>query len=1359
MKRVLNAVLLSTLVFFTANHAFAQDFLETQVVVPELNLNSPVGGQVDEFGRSVAIDGNYMVAGTPFSDFSGNASGSVTVYEKTGGAWAEMAILQASDALDGDFFGRNVRISGTTIMVGSIGHNVGNATSAGAVYIYELTAGVWLEKPTLIAPDGESYDYFGHSLDIDGDRAVVGSIDDDDQGFSSGSIYIFERIAGDWTQVAKRTTADGAFYDYFGWSVAISGTEIAAASYYDDPSGSNSGSVYVFSENGGAWTETQKLTASDGAANDHFGFSVSMSGTRIAVGARNEDDAASNAGAVYVYESVGGIWSQTDKLTASDAGVSHSFGYDVAIDGTRLAVGSYREGSVAAAAGAVYVYDLAAGTWSETQKITAADGAAGDEFGFTVSLSGSGMAIGAHLDDDFGVNSGSVYLYENSGTWTQETKLISNDLIDDPSQDLLGIDVAIAGDWAMIGAYGDDDFGNYSGSVHVYQRVNNVWTYSTKIFASDAVAEDNFGFNVAMSGDLAIVGAYGDDDSGALSGSVYVFQNQNGTWTEIQKLIASDGAAFDDFGFSVAIDGNHAVIGSYLDDDGASASGSVYFYEFDGTQFQPRGKVSALDPVTNQHFGYSVDVSGTTAVIGARFDDDNGNFSGSAYIYDFGGGNWSFNSKITPNDGSGFRYFGTSVSINGDNILVGAIGDATIASSAGAVYRFENAGGTWTQADKFVDPNGSSFAYLGTSCDMGDGIALAGAYRGIGNVDVSGNVLQFADSSGTWIATELMASDGQSNDYFGGSVQIDGRNILIGAQHNDDMGFNSGSAYFYEECVDFDNDGACDFQQVTVTNDDCAGAISVTKSEWGPAVWTTGSLFGASGSTQACIGDADDDLWYTFTANSENDIIHAWDVTGENNMAIEVFDACAGTSIGCFDNYPTGAPERALVGGLVVGADYYYRIYDVGTGAQATQDILTQVKTFAEGGIRDVYCGVLDYEFDDQIQAERDDLGELYASPAAPVTGYGFKFEEPISGFTSTLDNPTTDGFYTQLSQIPGLEYSTIYDASARHSVTVQANGILGVTIWSDYGPSCQIGLANLLPETNVQTSYCAGESDYYLQDNIQCVPVSGATQYRFTFDDGSSTHTGVSSNYNLVLSNVSGLQYGTSYSITVEAFVNGLWSDPGSPCTIFTAVKPENTQLVASECGLSYDYTSSENILCDIVLGSTMYQWRFTDTAGPDVHVFTTGNYSLLLAASQNSGLISTTYNVAVRAFAGGVWGDFSNECPITINNINPIIGPSPDFATKNVSESSMNMAIYPNPASGNQVLLTLSDLSAENGMMRVTIFDETGKEVLAEDVAYSGSVVNHLVDLPSELSNGVYHVRATSTGESYALKLVLID
>jgi hypothetical protein len=371
-----------------------------------------------------------------------------------------------------------------------------------------------------VASDGAAGDYFGGSVAIDGSTIVVGASGDDDGADRSGSVYVLRTTDGGATYVelAKLTASDPEVAAYFGRSVAIDGDTIVVGSPYDDDAGSQSGSVYVFRTSNGWATHTEiELTAADTAPGDLFGFSVAIDGNTIVVG-------TSNADAVYVFRTTdgGATYDELAKLTASDAAEGDWFGrHSVAIDGDTIVVS-------AGGGQAAYVFRTSDGgaTYGQVAKLTASD-----SFGDSVAIDGNTIVVGAHGDDDA---SGCTDKYCNSG------------------------------------------------SAYVFRTSDGGATYDelAKLTASDAAEGDNFGWSVAIDGGTIVVGAYLDDDAGSGSGSAYVFRTTDGgvTYGQVAKLTASDGAASDYFGYSVAISGGTVVVGAKWDDDAGDFSGSAYLF-------------------------------------------------------------------------------------------------------------------------------------------------------------------------------------------------------------------------------------------------------------------------------------------------------------------------------------------------------------------------------------------------------------------------------------------------------------------------------------------------------------------------------------------------------------------------------------------------------------------------------------------------------------------------------------------------------------------------------------------------------------------------------------------------------------
>ncbi len=386
------------------------------------------------------------------------------------------------------------------------------------------TAAIELEQmQKLLAHDAAAHDHFGYSVSISGDTALVGAYGDDDNGKRSGSAYVFVRNGSTWSLQQKLTPTDAAAYDHFGWSVSISDDTALVGASGDNDNGKRSGSAYVFVRNGSTWSLQQKLTPTDAAAEDLFGRSVSISDDTALVGAWGDDDNGDMSGSAYVFVRSGSTWSPQQKLMPPDAAAKSLFGRSVSVSGDTALVGAPGDGWNS---GSAYVFVRSGNTWSLQNKITPADAAEYDSFGDSVSVSGDTALVGAAGDDDNGGSSGSAYVFARSGSqWSQQDKMTA---VDAAARDQFGISVSVSGDTALVGAYKDDD-GSGPGSVYVFVRSGSTWSQQQKITPADGAAYDHFGWSVSVSGDTALVSARGDDDNGSDSGSTYVFSSSNQT--------------------------------------------------------------------------------------------------------------------------------------------------------------------------------------------------------------------------------------------------------------------------------------------------------------------------------------------------------------------------------------------------------------------------------------------------------------------------------------------------------------------------------------------------------------------------------------------------------------------------------------------------------------------------------------------------------------------------------------------------------------------------------------------------------------------------------------------------------------
>ena len=361
--------------------------------------------------------------------------------------------------------------------------------------------------------------------------------------------------------------------DGFGFAVAVSGERaVIRAKFWEGPGGA----ARIYERSGANWSWVAELVADDHAPGTGFANALAIDADRVVVGAKWDHVHEVMTGSAYVFEYGEGSWSQVAKLIADDGAEGDFFGSSVAISGDYAVVGAIYDGP-----GSAYVFERQLeGEWVQAQKLTASDGQRGDEFGKSVAVSGDVIVVGAWCDDDLGWNAGAGYVFEREtdGTWLEVGKLL-------PSDGLflagIGRSVALDGDRALIGAPGADGEVQSSGAAYVFGRTRDGdWLELDKLAASDGQVADNFGFSLALSGNVAVIGARKDADNGTASGSAYVFVREwDGTWTQVGKLLPDDGEPWDYFGNSVAVSGNIGVVGMWPNDpNNPPKPGKAYIY-------------------------------------------------------------------------------------------------------------------------------------------------------------------------------------------------------------------------------------------------------------------------------------------------------------------------------------------------------------------------------------------------------------------------------------------------------------------------------------------------------------------------------------------------------------------------------------------------------------------------------------------------------------------------------------------------------------------------------------------------------------------------------------------------------------
>lgn len=838
------AVLLGTLWLLTAAN-LAQN--------PDFKLTAGDAASSALYGWSVTIDGGTAVVGNPhYADVGGNA-GAAYLYGFDGVDWLEIKKLLPQDHRAGQFFGNTVAVSAATVAVGAQ-YDDENGPYAGAVYIFDRDAGGaghWGEVLKLLPGDIQSYQYFGTAVWLDGDRLIAGSHNAKYDGVTaSGAAYIFDRdpATGIWSESARLIPADPLAGDQFGWSVCLAGDwAVVGAPGNDDPA-DMSGAAYLFHRNAitGAWEEIDKITAGDARAGDRLGYSVSLYGETVLLGAPQHESNPGLTGAAYVYayNSGSGLWEQVSKLTGH-AAVRDAFGYSVALNDQLAVIGANREN-------ATYVFDPS--NWSELYRLTTADPSA--LFGQAVALD-SYQLLSSDPYNSFGglSNAGAVYVYDLYACLNpivldeQKISATSGEFGGqlDPS-DFLGSGVASLGDLdgdgiadLAVGAYGDDDGGDYHGAVWVlFLNSDGTVKAEQKIseteggFSGVLDDGDKFGTSVAALGDLngdnitdLAVGAIGDDDGGNARGAVWIlFLDNDGTVQSQQKISDIEGNFtgtlddLDEFGISVTglDDLDHdgvadLAVGAGWDDDGQPDVGAVWilFLNSDGT-VKSHQKISATaggfsgDLYSHDRFGFSLDSPGDLdgdgvldLAVGAYGDYEGSEIFGAVWMLFLNDdGTVKAYQKIDKFNGNFTGHlddrdlFGRSVSFLGDldgdgvsELAVGAAGDADGGGpQRGAVWiLYLNADGTVHLQHKISDVYGGFAGILDDYDLFGWSLTAPGDINGDGIFDLVVGALEDDDGPGlNHGAVWLLHLNGEpaAPGAIGGRITVDGTQAAAG---------------------------------------------------------------------------------------------------------------------------------------------------------------------------------------------------------------------------------------------------------------------------------------------------------------------------------------------------------------------------------------------------------------------------------------------------------------------------------------------------------------------------------------------------------------------------------------------------
>ncbi|HEY9075366.1 MAG TPA: hypothetical protein VIO61_02395 [Anaerolineaceae bacterium] len=730
------------------------------------------------------------------------------------------AKMTASDGAANDIFGVRIALSGDTLAVSATGADISGKTNQGAVYIFTRNQGganTWGQVKKITSSDGASFDNFGSSISLQNDTLAVGAPMDDNNSNDRGGVYLFYRnypSLNSWGQRVKITPPAGDVDAgmYFGSSVALDGSTLFVGAEGAE-GGKGCGYLYYIELGGVTTNLIVKLLPGDLMPDDHFGAAAAMFEDLVAVGAPDFGSGTAT-GKVYLFRrnqiSANG-WGQIKALTPG-ATTYGKFGNEIDLDANTLVVGAYfSSDSGNTARGKAFIFERninGADAWGLAASRTYPAGTDGDYFGSSVAVSNDMVVIGASRIEVAGMISGGaafVYLRNNdgAGAWGFDAMITASDSL---NGDQFGSSVATDGRTIIVGAAtANIDGKSAQGSAYAFTRSGNRWLETRSITLN--TPDGKFGEVVAIDDDVAAISApYVDAGSTNEAGRVYLFKrNQGGanTWGLLKTITASDPAAGDHFGASLALRGGHLFVGA---PDKNSATGAAYLFSRNQGGSDNWGfvkKFTASDATANTYYGTSVAIDHEIAAVGACYHP------GSVYIYYrnvSGADAWGQVKIINgPNDVTS-AYIGKSLALQGDLL---AIGDPSRYFSGGVVYLHqEHYGGyrDWTLI-KQVEASDSYFnARFGESVALDGNVMLVGAPQTNKGVSYDHGaayvfaITLFNDNVATEVAKLTAPGGGSHDDYFGTSVSLKDQVAVIGAP-NVDVGTttNQGKAYVFKQ--------------------------------------------------------------------------------------------------------------------------------------------------------------------------------------------------------------------------------------------------------------------------------------------------------------------------------------------------------------------------------------------------------------------------------------------------------------------------------------------------------------------------------------------------------------------------------
>jgi hypothetical protein len=748
-------------------------------------------------------------------------------------------------SLDGDQIATSVALDVyddvDIAVLGAPGDDSATALNTGAVYVFTRTGPRWEFEARLIATPLSAYSYYGSEIDVDDGTIVVGAVGNFSGSIGAGTAFVFVRDSGgNWTQQTNLNNTLSVGFE--GSGVAIEEDTIvlgAHANSFISPStglGAFSGQFAILERDGGGnWIEVFSDQVHTGRA-DYFGASVDIDGDLVIVGAPYYEEAEfgeTSGGEAYIYRrDPGGVWAQEAMLVASDTQAYAEFGDQVAISQAGYAlVGAHLDDNANGTnAGAVYVFrETSPGVWTQEAKLIASDGAADEKFGNSLDMFNQKAVVGVSSHELNG-DVGTLYVYDFAIDYLEKHRITHSS--SSPIGSFLGGSVVMAEDYIL--ASGLSPLLSGTGLLFQYDSRGLVWTESHE-FGLASLNPHKFGTSLALDGDIALVGAPGTwTAAGRSVGSVFVLNYDGTEWQFVTQLFAAGGNEYDEFGYQVALGGSWAAISAK--DSALSNSGGVYLFESDTLGWHQRLRVENPTPNSNDRYGESLDMDGTSLAVGASGDNTvfiyggfvatnwtlTGTITGqasndklgrdvdldgvtllaggdrTAQIYTRFKNSWSFQAELIGEANSSpvtNSSYGNVVALNGPTAVVGCPSEPTNGFAGGAAYVFTNDGlGNWSQQARLFHEDERNYTYFGKSIALlPDLLVIGSPGDSLGTADGSiGSAHVFTRTGGVWTKrAELTDPLGAENDEFGSAMVMDGNHLLIASDEKTAVSSNN----------------------------------------------------------------------------------------------------------------------------------------------------------------------------------------------------------------------------------------------------------------------------------------------------------------------------------------------------------------------------------------------------------------------------------------------------------------------------------------------------------------------------------------------------------------------------------------